>query len=143
MQVEKMISVPISELKAYKANARMHSKRQIQELANSLRTYGFVTPVLIDAERNIIAGHGRVEAAIAAGIETAPCVLVEHLSEDSVKAYRLADNRLAEKATWDMDVLAEELAALDLSGIDLKITGFAKRILLRKFRGGVRRIEKL
>lgn len=136
MQVEKMISVPISELKAYKANARTHGKHQIQELANSLRTYGFVTPVLIDAERNIIAGHGRVEAAIAAGIETAPCVLVEHLSEDQVKAYRMADNRLAEKSSWDMDLVAEELAALDLSGIDLKITGFDETYLAPKISGG-------
>lgn len=136
MQVEKLISVPVAELKAYKANARMHSKRQLKDLAESLRTYGFVTPVLIDAEYNIIAGHGRVEAAIAAGIETAPCVLVEHLSEDQVKAYRLADNRLAEKSKWDMDLVAEELAGLDLSGLDLRLTGFDETYLAPKVSGG-------
>ena len=94
---EQMVRVPIGELVPYARNARTHSESQIAQIRASLREFGFVNPVLIDSDRNIIAGHGRVLAAKAEGMTEVPCVLVEHLTEAQRRAYILADNRLAEK----------------------------------------------
>ncbi len=97
------------DLVPYARNARAHSDEQIQQLRASLREFGFVAPLLIDAEGNILAGHGRLIAAKAEGYVEVPCVLVEHLSETQRRAYILADNRLAEQASWDEDMLQLEL----------------------------------
>src|SRR5436309_16021097 len=93
----------------YAHKARSHSPRQLQQLAASITCFGFVTPALINATGDIIAGHGRIEAAKAIGLNRIPCIRVEHLIKAQVRAYRLADNRLAELATWDPDLLANEL----------------------------------
>ena len=106
---EQLLMVPIGELVPYANNARVHSKAQIAQLRASLREFGFVTPVLIDFDNNIIAGHGRVEAARAEGMAEVPCVLVSSLTEAQRKAYILADNRLSETATWDEPLLRMEL----------------------------------
>lgn len=87
--------VSISKLVPYQNNARTHSPAQIQKLRSSLREFGFVNPVIIDREYNVIAGHGRIAAAREEGITEVPCVFVDHLTEAQKKAYILADNRMA------------------------------------------------
>lgn len=114
----------ISELIPYANNARTHSPAQIELLRRSLREFGFVSPVLIDAAGNVIAGHGRIEAARLEGIEEAPCVLVEHLTDAQRRAYILADNRLAELSGWDEVARDAELLRLRGEGVDLTLTGF-------------------
>lgn len=106
--------VDINKLIPYINNARTHSPEQINKLRASLREFGFVNPVIIDKDFNIIAGHGRVEAAKAEGIKEVPCVLVDYLTEAQKKAYILADNRMAMDAGWDEEMLKVELEALTL-----------------------------
>jgi DNA modification methylase len=103
-----------------------HSKKQIRQIADSIRTFGWTNPVLIDAEGGIIAGHGRVEAAKLLGLDQVPTLLIDHLSEAQKRAYILADNKLAENAGWDLEILALELQSLcDLElDFDLEVTGF-------------------
>ena len=120
----KMAHVDISLLIPYINNARKHSEEQIKQLQSSIREFGFLNPILIDGNHNIIAGHGRVEAARREGMTTIPCVFAEHLTDAQRKAYIIADNRLAEMASWDMDVLKLELKALDELGFDTDLTGF-------------------
>ena len=118
--------VPVADLKPYPGNARTHSPKQIAEIASSIKAFGFNNPVLVDKDGTIIAGHGRVEAAKALGFETVPVIRLEHLSEARKRAYILADNRLAEKAGWDREILSIELqhlTSLDLE-FDVTITGF-------------------
>lgn len=122
---EQLLMVPIGELVPYANNARVHSKDQIAQLRASLREFGFVTPVLIDFYNNIIAGHGRVEAARAEGMAEVPCVLVSSLTEAQRKAYILADNRLSETAAWDEPVLRIELEGLKALSFDTGIIGFS------------------
>ena len=97
--------VDINKLVPYVNNARTHSPEQITKLRSSLREFGFVNPVLIDREFNVLAGHGRLAAAKEEGIKEVPCVFVEHLSEAQKKAYILADNKLALDAGWDDSLL--------------------------------------
>lgn len=121
---EQMKLMPLEDLVPYANNARRHSKAQIVQLRASLREFGFVTPVVIDADNNIIAGHGRVEAARAEGMTEVPCVLVSSLTEAQRKAYVLADNRLSETATWDEPMLRIELEGLEALRFDTGIIGF-------------------
>ena len=117
----------LAALKAYPRNARTHSKRQIHQIAASIEEFGFTNPVLIDGDGQIIAGHGRVAAAKILGLAEVPTIRIEHLSPEQKRAYIIADNRIAERADWDGEILRlelGELAALDLS-FDLEITGFA------------------
>jgi DNA modification methylase len=114
------------DLKPYANNARTHSKEQVKQIADSIKTFGFTNPVLIDKSYNIVAGHGRLEGAKLLGMDSVPTILLEHLTEAQKKAYIIADNRLAEKAGWDKEILAIELQGLleiDLD-FDLSITGF-------------------
>jgi DNA modification methylase len=103
-------------------NARTHTKRQIRKIAASIRRFGFVNPVIIDGNNRIIAGHGRVRAAKLLGLERVPTILLENLTKDEIRAYVLADNRLAELAGWDKEILAIELQHLLTIGEDLVIT---------------------
>ena len=121
---ERMEIRKISELIPYANNARLHSAEQIELLRRSLREFGFVSPILIDGAGNVIAGHGRIRAAQLEGIEAAPCVLVEHLTDAQRRAYILADNRLAELSTWDEVARDSELLRLRGEGVDLTLTGF-------------------
>lgn len=114
----------VADLVPYARNARAHSDEQIQHLRASLREFGFVAPLLIDAKGNILAGHGRLIAAMAEGYVEVPCVLVDHLTETQRRAYILADNRLAEQASWDEDMLQLELQELCEAGFDFTLTGF-------------------
>lgn len=91
-----------SELKPRASNPREHYKKQIKQIANSIREFGFVIPVLIDRENRLIAGHGRIEAAKLLGMKEVPAILVDHLTEQQVRAYVIADNKLTLNATWNM-----------------------------------------
>ncbi|WP_037347173.1 site-specific DNA-methyltransferase [Selenomonas sp. oral taxon 138] len=116
--------VPIGKLVPYVNNARTHSKEQITKLRSSLREFGFVNPVIIDREFNVIAGHGRILAAKEENIEQVPCVFVDYLTEAQKKAYILADNRFALDAGWDEDMLRVEMEALQDMDFDISLTGF-------------------
>ena len=115
---------PTGELVPYARNARTHSEAQVALIAAAIREYGFTNPVLVDDANGIVAGHGRVMAARKLGLTTVPVIELGHLTEAQKRAYILADNRLAEQAGWDRNLLAieaEELAELD---IDLTSLGF-------------------
>jgi DNA modification methylase len=116
----------VERLAAHSHNARTHSKHQIRQIAASIKAFGFTTPVLIDCKNTIVAGHGRVEAAKLLGMEEVPTIRLDNLTEDQIRAYVIADNRLAEKAGWDKSILAIELQHLLTieSDLDATITGF-------------------
>lgn len=99
----KIVYRKISDLKPYPGNPRTHSKSQLRQLEASIREYGFITPILVDESDRVVAGHGRLSAAPAAGVTEVPTVCVAHLSPMQVKAYRIADNKIAEKAGWNME----------------------------------------
>jgi DNA modification methylase len=119
--------LPLTELKPYPRNARMHSKKQVRQIANSIRRFGFTNPVLVDNDNVILAGHGRVAAAKLLDISSVPCVRIETMSPAEKRAYVLADNKLALNASWDEEILAEELKGLlgDDLRFDLDVTGFS------------------
>ena len=121
---ERFEKVDIDRLIPYARNARTHSKEQILQLRSSLREFGFVNPIIVDKDLNIIAGHGRVLAAKAEGLLEVPCVFAEHLTDAQKRAYILADNRLALNAGWDEELLALEFGELKDIGFDLELTGF-------------------
>jgi DNA modification methylase len=116
--------VPVSRLKPYGRNARTHSKKQIRQIADSIERFGFNNPVLIDDGDQIIAGHGRVEAAKLVGLAEVPTLRLSHMCETDVRAYIIADNRLAEKAGWDREILAIELQTLIDCDFQVEVTGF-------------------
>jgi DNA modification methylase len=118
--------VPIADLKLDPRNPRVHSERQINQLAKSIKSFGFVWPVMIDGMRRVLAGHGRIEAAKRLGFQEVPTISIHHLSESQRRAFMIADNRLAEQATWDPKLLAEQLRELcDVElDFDLEATGF-------------------
>jgi DNA modification methylase len=119
--------VPVEQLVPYARNARTHSDAQVDQIAAAIREFGWTNPVLIDAAGGIIAGHGRVLAALKLGIALTPCIRLTHLSDAQRRALILADNKLALNAGWDEQLLAEELLALSEEGFDLDITGFAEK----------------
>ncbi len=121
---ERFEKVNIDRLVPYVRNARTHSKHQILQLRASLREFGFVNPVIVDKELNVIAGHGRILAAKEEGITEVPCVFAEHLTEAQKRAYIIADNRLALNAGWDAEMLSIELADLQGADYDISILGF-------------------
>jgi DNA modification methylase len=114
----------IQQLRAAKKNPRVHSDRQIKLIKRSLERFGFINPILVDAEYRIIAGHGRAKAAEQLGLTTVPVLRIEHLSEDEIRAYVIADNRLAEKSGWDRSLLAIELQGLTEIGFEVEAIGF-------------------
>lgn len=102
---------PVTALRPWARNARTHSRKQVRQIADSIQTFGFTNPVLIDATDVILAGHGRVEAARLLGMDRVPCVRLERMTPAQKRAYVLADNKLAQNAGWDEQILGEELAA--------------------------------
>lgn len=121
---ERFEKVNIDKLVPYARNARTHSKEQILQLRASLREFGFVNPVIVDKDLNIIAGHGRILAAKEEGIAEVPCVFAEHLTEAQKRAYIIADNRLALNAGWDAEMLSVEIADLQGADFDISLLGF-------------------
>lgn len=114
----------IADLKPYENNARIHDPEQIEELRQSILEFGFLRPLLITADGGVLCGHGRMEAAKMAGMETLPCVLADHLTDEQRRAYILADNRLAEQSKWDKAMVSAELIRLRDAGFDISLTGF-------------------
>ena len=125
--------VPIDKLIPYANNARTHSKEQITKLRSSLREYGFISPVIIDREFNVLCGHGRIAAAKEEHIAEVPCVFVDHLTEAQKKGFILADNRFAMDAGWDEDMLRVEIEALQGMDFDIGLTGFDEKELADLF----------
>lgn len=123
----------VTSLVPHARNARTHSPSQISLIAGSIRESGFTNPVLLDGENGIIAGHGRVLAAQQLGIEAVPAIELSHLSETQKRAYLLADNKLAEAAGWDRELLALEIGDLADLGVDLEALGFDARELDQLF----------
>jgi DNA modification methylase len=114
-----------TSLRPYDRNARRHSKKQIRQIADSISRFGFTNPVLVSDDGEIIAGHGRVEAAKLLGLDTVPTLRLSHLTETERRAYVLADNKLALNAGWDTEILAIELQALVDLDFDVTLTGFS------------------
>lgn len=120
---DNIVYKPIKELKPYKKNAKKHPKTQVEQIANSIKEFGFTQPVLIDKDNNVVAGHGRVLGAKKAGLKEVPTLCLDDLTEEQIKAYRLADNKLNE-SDWDMTMLDEEIDRLLISDIDMSLFGF-------------------
>ena len=129
-----MERVPVDRLIPYINNARTHSPEQIRKLRASLREFGFINPVIIDRDYNVIAGHGRIMAAKEEGITEVPCVYADHLTEAQKKAYILADNRMALDAGWDEEMLRVEIEALQEMDYDPLLTGFDEKELAALFK---------
>ena len=117
---------PLEKLRPYDRNPRTHSDAQIEEIAASIAEFGFNNPILVDTEAGIVAGHGRLLASQQLGLSELPVVVLDHLSPAQRRAYIIADNRIAENAGWDEDLLAGELAALAADDFDLGTLGFSK-----------------
>lgn len=120
----KIEMVHVGDLVAYSKNARTHSEAQVQQIAASIREFGWTNPLLIDGDKNIIAGHGRLLAAKAVGMAEVPSITLTHLTEAQQRALVIADNKLALNAGWDHDLLTFELKGLDEDGFDLSLIGF-------------------
>lgn len=131
-----MEMVSIDKLIPYVNNARTHSAEQVNKLRSSLREFGFVNPVIVDKDYGIIAGHGRVLAAKEEGIDEVPCVLVDYLTEAQKKAYIIADNRFAQDAGWDEELLRIEIESLQGEDFDISLTGFETDEIADLFKEG-------
>ena len=118
-------TVPVARLRPRANNARTHSRKQIRQIAESIRRFGFTNPVLIGDDGEIIAGHGRVEAAKLVGLASVPALRLSHLDAAERRAYVIADNKLALNAEWDSAILATELKALADVAFDIDLTGFS------------------
>lgn len=114
----------VETLIPYARNSRTHSPEQLAQLVDSFKEFGFLNPVLIDASGQIVAGHGRVMAAKQAGLKEIPCIRASHLTEAQVRAYVIADNKLAANSDWDENMLAAELEILEGNGFNLHAIGF-------------------
>ena len=120
-----LVERPITALRPYPRNARTHSKKQIRQIARSIEQFGFTNPVLVADDGEIIAGHGRFEAAKLLGMTSVPTLALSHLSAAERRAYVLADNKLALNAGWDPEILAIELQGLIELDFDVELTGFS------------------
>ena len=114
----------LARLIPYDKNAREHSPEQVAQIAASIVEFGFLNPILVDSNDGIVAGHGRLSAAKELALDVVPVVVLDHLTENQKKAYILVDNKLAENATWNEDLLAEEIIKLNLQDFDLNILGW-------------------
>src|SRR3989338_6342728 len=116
---------PIEKLIPYGRNARTHTEEQVAQIAASIAEFGFNAPILVDSRSGVIAGHGRLLAARKLGLAEVPVIVLDHLSETQKRAYIIADNKLADLAGWNEELLAQEFAALEREGFDLGLTGFS------------------
>ena len=117
--------VDITQIKPYENNPRFNDNA-IDPLVKSIEQFGFLVPIVVDKDGVIITGHTRYEASKKLGLEQVPVIYATHLSDDKVKAFRLADNRLSQNATWNEDLLQKELTTIQNMGFDLQLTGFNK-----------------
>lgn len=122
--------MPVASLKPYANNARTHSEEQVEQLAKSIEKFGFNNPILVQEDLTVIAGHGRLAAAQKLGMTDVPVIVLKHLTPTQVRAYVLADNKLALNAGWDNEMLRAELLAIQEAGeIDLSLIGFDEKDL--------------
>lgn len=124
---EQILEIKVSDLKTWKTNAKKHPKTQRKLLIKSIQDYGFTSPLMIDEANNLLAGHGRLEAAIELGFQSLPCIRLGHLTERQKRSLVIADNKIAERGHWDFDVLSEELSQIVLLEPDFHLddTGFS------------------
>ena len=120
-------NILIEKIKTYSKNAKKHSDKQIKQVANSIKRFGFVQPIVVDKNNEVIIGHCRLESAKILGLKECPVVMLENLTDQEVKALRLADNKLNE-SPWDLDLAIEELKTIDIDLVDL--TGFDKDLII-------------
>jgi ParB-like chromosome segregation protein Spo0J len=118
--------LPVESLIPYAKNSRTHSDEQVAQIAASIKEFGFTNPILVDGEKGLVAGHGRLLAARKLKMDTVPCIELKDLSETQKKAYIIADNKLALNAGWDEELLKIEFDELLAEGFDLDLTGFSK-----------------
>ena len=114
----------IDKLKPYDRNSRNHPKFQIDIIKNSIKEFGFINPIIVKEDGEIIAGHGRLEALTQLGIDQVPVLIVDYLTTEQVNAYRIADNQIAQLGSWDQDLLKIEITALSDANYDLELLGF-------------------
>src|ERR1700678_3785111 len=112
-------------INTYTGNSRTHSLEQIEQIVQSIKEFGFTNPILIDENNQIIAGHGRFEAAKILGIDILPCIVISHLSDAQKRAYVIADNKLALNAGWDITKLQSEFEYLKDQDFNIELTGFS------------------
>ncbi|WP_175404674.1 ParB/Srx family N-terminal domain-containing protein, partial [Endozoicomonas atrinae] len=120
----KLVERKVNDLIPYVNNARVHDEEQIIQICSSIKEFGFTNPILIDEEGGVIAGHGRLMAAKKLELKTVPCIVLEGLSEAQRKAYIITDNRLSETSSWNLELLALEVEALQAEDFDLDLLGF-------------------
>lgn len=121
-----VVNKPTAELKPYDKNAKKHDKKQIANVAESIKQFGFVQPIVLDKNNNVIIGHCRLEAAKKLHLDEVPCVMADDLTDEQVKKLRLLDNKLNE-SDWDIDLIAEEIADLDFDGFDVNFESKRKK----------------
>lgn len=112
-------------LEPYKRNPRIHSPAQVEQIAASIREFGFNNPILLDSDGTVIAGHGRLEAAKLLGLQEVPCIVLGHLDEAQRRAYLIADNKISLNSVWSEELLRVELMDLKELGADLNVLGFS------------------
>lgn len=128
---DNIVYKPIKELKPYKKNAKKHPKTQVEQIANSIKEFGFTQPVLIDKDNNVVAGHGRVLGAKKAGLKEVPTLCLDDLTEEQIKAYRLADNKLNE-SDWDEGLLKqslEEITEMSMDAFGFSVDAFESEMM--------------
>ena len=122
---ERIEQWPLERLKPYARNAKTHGADQVAKIAGSMAQFGWTVPVLVSGDGEVIAGHGRILAAAQLGLTEAPVIVLDHLTEEQRRAYRLADNKLTELGAWDEALLAGELQELAADDFDLSLVGFS------------------
>ena len=125
-----VIMKKLSEIIPYHGNPREHSERSINAVASSISEFGFKVPIVIDSQNIIVAGHGRYHAAKKLGLQEVPVIIADDLTPVQIKAFRLADNKVAEQSTWDEELLQLELEMLNEMDFDMELFGFEKVISL-------------
>ena len=136
---------PLERLVPYERNARTHSPEQVAQIAASIQEFGFTNPILVDGADGILAGHGRLAAAKDMGLAEVPVIVLDHLSTEQRRAYVIADNQLALNAGWDMELLQQEVMALNLADFDLSLLGFDDDRIAELLEGGadVKELEEM
>jgi DNA modification methylase len=124
--IPSVVMTRVGDLTPYARNSRTHSDEQVAQIAASIKEFGWTNPILIDGDKGIIAGHGRLKAAMRLGLEEIPAIELSHLTEIQKKALIIADNKLALNAGWDSELLSLELEELELEGLNLSLTGFGE-----------------
>jgi ParB-like chromosome segregation protein Spo0J len=121
-----LVERAVADLVPYARNSRTHSHEQVAQIAAAVREFGWTNPLLIDGQGTIIAGHGRLQAARKLGLDTVPCIVLDHLTEGQRRALVIADNKLATNAGWDADMLECEFRELQDSDFDMNLLGFSQ-----------------